>query len=137
MHASHDTLRQMNFLILLGFLIAPPSESEKSFTQASADLQAAIDNATMEDRAAAIASLSSAIERYSHYPEEAQSTVPESVLEARVILVRLHLAEGNTQAAEQAMDELIRTARDQVPPVASYGPEVTNLYQQREQALKD
>lgn len=34
------------------------------------------------------------------------------------------------------MDELIRTARDQVPPVRSYGPDVTNLHLQRQQALQ-
>ena len=138
MHGPHDTLRQMNFLIVLGLLIAPPSEDpDTSYTQASADLQAAIDNATTVDRTTAIASLSSAIERYGQYPEAAQSTVPEAMLEARVILVRLYLVEGNMQAAEQAMDELIRTARDQVPPVRSYGEDVTNLYVQREQALRD
>lgn len=126
----------MNVLLFLAFLFAPPGAEETTYAQATADLQAAIDNATMEDRTAAIAALASAIELYSQYPEEAQSTVPESVLEARVILIRLYLTEANTQAAEQAMDDLIRTARDQVPPVRSYGPEVTDLYTQREQALR-
>ncbi len=125
----------MNFLIPLTLLFAPPSE-DPSHAQASADLQAAIDNSTAVDRPTAIATLASALERWAQFPEAAQPTIPEPVLEAHVILIRLYLAEGDTQAAEQAMDELIRTARDQVPPVRSYGLEVTNLHSQRQQVLQ-
>jgi hypothetical protein len=114
------------------FFAAPNADHER----ATAELQAAVENSTREDRQAAIAALADAIAHATEHPDQASSDVPEPVLEARVILIRLYLAEQNTQAAQAAMDDLIRTARGQIPPVRSYGPEVTQLYQQRKDALQ-
>lgn len=121
------------FLPIFLLALAPP---EQDYQQATAGLQTAIENSTGEDRKAAIAALAQAITLAGQYPDDATSNLPESVLEARVILVRLHLADNNQPAARAAMDDLIRTAREQAPPVRSYGREVTELYEQRKAALQ-
>jgi hypothetical protein len=118
--------------IVLG-LLAPP---DQNYEQATAELQTAIDGSTSDDRKAAIAALEDAIALQGQYPDHASASVPESVLEARVILVRLHLANNDAEAAQAAMDDLIRTARGQSPPVRSYGPEVTKLYTDRKAVLQ-
>ncbi|WP_052547736.1 hypothetical protein [Enhygromyxa salina] len=123
----------MHSLLPLVLLFAPP---EGDHEQATAELQTAVEHSTDEDRQAAIAALASAIERQSQHPDAASSELPTLVLEARVILIRLYLAEHNNKAAEQAMDDLLRTARDQTPPVRSYGQEVTDLYEARKAALQ-
>jgi hypothetical protein len=124
----------MQFLlpIFLGML-APP---DQDYEQATAELQTAIDSSVGEDRKAAIAALVDAIALQGQYPDNAISDVPELALEARVILVRLYLLENDSQAALVAMDDLIRTARGQTPPVRSYGLEVTELYQTRKAVLQ-
>ncbi|WP_052558652.1 hypothetical protein [Enhygromyxa salina] len=122
----------MSYLVVLVLFFAPP---EHDYAQASAKLRAAIDGSTSQDRLPAIAALAEGIALHTRYPAEASTAVPDFVLEAHVILVRLYLAERDTLAAELAMDDLIRTARDQVPPVHSYGREVTALYEQRMNAL--
>lgn len=124
--------RVMHSLLPVLLLFAPP---EGDHEQAAADLQAAVEHSTDEDRQAAIAALADAIEHQAQYPDAASSELPESVLQARVILIRLYLAEQDTQAAQQAMDDLIRSARDQTPPVRSYGQEVVDLYQARDDVL--
>ncbi|PRQ10030.1 hypothetical protein [Enhygromyxa salina] len=123
----------LQLLVPLSLLLAP---SQATPIQVDAELQMAIDNAMGEDRQAAIAALESAIELHAQSPDAASLKPSESVLEARVILIRLHLVQGETQAAQAAMDDLIRTARDQAPPVRSYGPEVTELYEARKAALQ-
>lgn len=123
---------QLLLPIFLGMLTPP----EQDYEQATAGLQTAIDNSTVEDRKAAIAALGDAIALHGQYPDQASSNVPESVLEARVILIRLYLAENDSPAAHAAMDDLIRTAGGQTPPVRSYGPEVTELYETRKAALQ-
>lgn len=125
----------MRLLLPIIFAVQPPPEQD--YEQATAELQTAIDNSTGEDRKAAITALADAIALQGQYPDRAAASVPEMVLEARVILVRLHLANGDPEAAQVVMDDLIRTARGQTPPVRSYGPEVTQLYQTRKAALQE
>jgi hypothetical protein len=123
----------MQLLLPLFLAVAPP---EQDYGQATAQLQTAVENSTGEDREAAIAALAEAIALQGQYPDEASANVSEPVLEARVILIRLYLAEKNLEAAQAATDDLIRTARGQAPPVRSYGREVTELYEKRTTALQ-
>ncbi|KIG18610.1 hypothetical protein DB30_00295 [Enhygromyxa salina] len=94
-----------------------------------------MDNSTDPDRQAAVAALAAAIELHTRFPGDTEA-IPESVLEARVVLVRLYLAIEDASAAQEAMDDLIRTARGQTPPVRTYGLEVTELYEARKRALE-
>ena len=121
-------------LFLLLLFAAPP---EQDYEQAITNLDAASENFAAEDRKGSIKALEDGIDLASRYPDEApeDNTVPASMLRARVVLVRLYIAEGDDEAARETMDELIRTAGDQTPPVQSYGPEVSQLYQDRKTAL--
>jgi hypothetical protein len=120
--------------IFFGLLaVAPP---EQDHGQAVAQLQTAVDNSTGGDRKAAIEALEAAIALQGQYPDQASASVPELALQARVILVRLYLADKNPQAAEKAMDDLIRAEGEQTAPVRSFGPEVAKLYDSRKAALQ-
>ena len=131
----HPAPNLMHLLLPLLLSLAPPG---RDYDQASADLQSAIQDALSEDRAAAIANLERAIEASSQFPGQVSpdGLVAEPLLIARVILVRLHLADKNDEAARAVMDDLVRMVGEaQEPPVRSYGREVSYLYEDRKAAL--
>lgn len=55
---------------------------------------------------------------------------------ARLALVSIHLALGDTSEAEVAMDEAIRSAMGRELAAGSFGPAVLELYQRRQQSLQ-
>lgn len=122
-------------LPLLGF--APPPE-DADYEQAVAQLESAVENFASEDRQASIRALEDLLRLIGRFPDEASGDhrVPETVLQAWIILAGLYLAQGDEAAATEVMDEAIRTARGQALPVRAYGPKVNKLYQDRKDALQ-
>lgn len=127
----------MRALVPLLLLLAPP---QQDYEQATASLDQAIQGSVSEEPAVAIEALEAAIEASGAYPGEAPAdgSVPQQRLVARVILIRLHLALGDQDAARAVMDSLIRMVAvgGEEPPVRSYGREVSYLYEDRKTALE-
>jgi hypothetical protein len=56
---------------------------------------------------------------------------------ARLALVSIHLALGDTSQAEAAMDEAIRSAMGRQIAAGSFGPAVLELYEKRQRVLQE
>ncbi|NVB37008.1 hypothetical protein G6O69_04145 [Pseudenhygromyxa sp. WMMC2535] len=120
---------------LLALVLAPASE-RANYEEAQAQLSDAVANATSVAHDEALAALEAALEEVSGYPGEATAELPETELRAMVILVRLHLAEGDDAQARAAMDALIRRDPNQRAPVQSFGRAVAELHAERLAALE-
>ncbi|GEM_PF-2228104 len=122
-------------LLSISLLFAPAEGTD--YARALSELDTAIANSASADRDAALEALERAIEASEGFPDEAAARpqLPQSLLEGRVVLVRLYLAQGDRAEASEAMDALIRLAADQPAPVNSYGPQVSDLYADRRAAL--
>jgi hypothetical protein len=122
-------------LPLVIFAVPPPDGEE--YQQVMGDLESLVENFATDDRPETIKSLARLLPIVGRYPNEVREdhTVSETLLQGWVILAGLYLAEGDTVAAEEVMDEAIRTARGQALPVREYGPKVNQLYKDRKEAL--
>ena len=60
----------------------------------------------------------------------------EILAQARLALVWVYLAQGQSEAAEAAMDEAIRSAMGMAIPAGNFGPQVLELHDQRKSALE-
>jgi hypothetical protein len=128
----------MHFLpaTLLGLLAFAPPEQDPQANLA--ELESLVENLANADRKSTIVSLEDRLARAARSPDAApeDNTVPDVVLRGWLVLTGLHLAEGDKAAAANAMDQLIRTARAQEPPVRDYGPRVLQLYDSRKPELQ-
>jgi hypothetical protein len=124
-------------LPLVIFAVAPPENEE--YQQSIGDLESLIENFSTADRPETIKSLERLLPILGRHPDEVRDdhTVSENLLQGWVILAGLYLAEGDTAAASEIMDEAIRTARGQALPVREYGPKVNQLYKDRKAALQE
>lgn len=117
---------------------APASEGERSFADTIRDISTANENFAREERQKSIMLLEGLLAQASQFPGQLPSDeTPEPLLRAHVVLARLHLAEGDREAAEEALDEAIRSAQGQALPIRAYGPQLTQLYRERRAALEE
>lgn len=122
----------------LALSIAAPASEPETFEDALGQLDSAVDEFMDLDRERAIELLERSLQQVSEFPDGplAGQPAPAVILDGWVILAGLYLAERDLAAANGAMDEAIRTARGHPLAVQSYGPRVSQLYQQRLTALQ-
>lgn len=109
-----------------------------SYEQSWADLKSA--TAAMADLAPeeSITAIEAALAEVSEHPRELlhDTQASEAIRRARVALAWLHLARGDRQAAEDAMDEALRRSGGSPLPLAGLGPEISALHEERLAALQ-
>jgi hypothetical protein len=125
-------------LLPLFLAFAPP---DPNYLQASDELDAALDTLGTEDTDTAQSkqAIQKAIDLLTQYPDEisTHARTQNQLTEARLSLVWLHLADGNEDAAREAMDEAIRSAQGRALPAGKFGPEVLRLHEDRTRAFED
>lgn len=130
-------MRAAVLLALLAFAEPPAAETDPAYAEAVAQLETAIAAARREP-SEAVAKLGPALEVFAEFAPQLAFT--PSDLEQRALgqlaLAWSHLALGNEDAANVAIDEAIRTAQGGEPlPVAGFGPALAKLVAARETAL--
>lgn len=125
------------FIASIALLGPPAAGTPTDYAEAVAELQWVIDTFAAEDRLTMISTLEQLLTRLAEHPDEVRSDhgVSSTLLRGRVILAGLYLATNDESAAARAMDEAIRSARDQALPVRDYGPSIVELYERRKAEL--
>jgi hypothetical protein len=125
----------MSNLIFSCFLAsAPPATYEASLSDLGLATQSIVEVAPSE----AIAKLQAAIVAVRAHPHELfrDSMAADKLARAQLALVWAYLAEGNSEAANVTMDEIIRDAAGRKLPFAGLGPDVRKLHDERRMQLE-
>ena len=111
------------------FLAPPPAD----YAGSRAGLDAALEGIGHTNTDESLAAIEEGIAALASHPAEVSTNLDalELLDRARMSLVWLHLAAGDTSAAEQAMDAALRASRGHSRSAGNFGPMVRDLYDER------
>jgi hypothetical protein len=116
--------------LVSSLFVAPPG------SDASSKLDAALEQVGAEEPATTIASVEDALADAAKQPGFGDDEATRAkLLEARLALAWLYLANSNAAGADAAMDEALRSARGRKLDPGKFGPAILELHDKRKAAL--